>query len=147
VTDRVILGIDPSPKSSGFAIIKGDEILWSAQGPTETYMAEIFYDALDEHQPEIAAIEAPWLFHIQSSLKVACSCGYWEGICGLYGVPVVRVLPSVWRSVFYGANKKRKECKALSIIWASRIFDKPMPEDQAEAALVARYLHVTARKA
>lgn len=91
--------------------------------------------------PHIVAIELPWMGKNPHTLEVlARICGRFEQAFGPSGANVRVIRANQWQPKMLGSCRlKREMLKRLSVAWCKAQFGLDLPEDAADAAVMAAY--------
>ena len=89
--------------------------------------------------PNVVAIELPWLGQNAHTLEVlARICGRFEQAMGTSGADIRVIRANQWQPKMLGATRmKRTALKKLAVAWCRSNFKVELPEDAADAAVMA----------
>ena len=152
--DGLILGIDPSLRGTGLAVVRfappqkgrfmASETVRPAQGSSFTECLGVIAAAvrrlIDVHRPDAVAIEETiYVQNFQTAQKLGAARGAAIGQAAISGLPIFEYSPLRIKQAVVGYGRASKEQVARQV---SDLFNlrQDLPYDEADAAAVA-YCH------
>lgn len=140
------LGVDPSKAASGWAVIEknaGRERILDSGTVAATAGAVAAVAEKWRGLVVLAAIELQYMGKNPKTMATLVEArARWQQALEERGVAVELVHPSTWHAAMLGPSfvaAKREAVKARSALVARGLFRRELPEDEAEAALIAAF--------
>lgn len=145
----IALGIDAAT-NTGYGLVRrdrGEEKLIAhgeldfARFPAKWELAETLVRLARDWRPDVVAIELPYMHKNAHTLEVlARFCGRFEQALEPTGAQVLVVRANQWQPKMLGTCRmKRDALKKLAVVWCRSNFGLDLPEDAADAAMLAVY--------
>jgi Holliday junction resolvasome RuvABC endonuclease subunit len=143
----IALGIDAAT-NTGFGLVRSEnrrETLIAhgeldfATFPAKWELAETIVRLAREYHPDVVAIELPYMHKNAHALEVlARFCGRFEQALEPTGAKVRVIRANQWQPKMLGTCRmKRDALKKLAVAWCRSNFGVALPEDAADAAVMA----------
>jgi Holliday junction resolvasome RuvABC endonuclease subunit len=146
----IALGIDAATKTGWAKVERGNGrerlLEWGvldfkkyARDPWNPAAFLALHCRAPEPVPNVVAIELPWMQkNAHVLLVLARICGRFEQAMGPSGAEIRVMCASEWQSKMLGATRmKRTMLKKLAVAWCRSNFKVDLPEDAADAAVMA----------
>jgi crossover junction endodeoxyribonuclease RuvC len=147
----IVLGIDPGTASTGYGVVSGvgSRLYPVTQGmiqtrpdvPLERRLADIherISDLLDEHQPEVLAVEE---LYFGANVRTAFAVGQARGVvllaAGQRGVATRSYTPQQVKAAVCGNGRADKDQVARMVTWLLGLGGAAMPDHTTDALAVA----------
>lgn len=157
-----LLAIDPGSERSGLAVLgvasahREPLLVWSGHHDpkrsattfTEIVRGIVADVAADGYEIHAAVIEDQFVrVNARSALTLARTAGRWVEACAVAGFAVELIPASQWQAAALarivptaGGRAKRPDLKAASVRHASRLWGVNLGPDEADAALMGRFV-------
>jgi Holliday junction resolvasome RuvABC endonuclease subunit len=144
----VVLGIDPSPAATGWALVDVHRRRLASCGTLKRATPYDIQHFVEQHHRDItaAAIEDQYLAKSPKVLaQLAAFRGRWMQELDVSSVPVTLVAPQTWQAAILsglvGSRSPRKQRKKASMLYVRRLWGLDPPDDNAaDAACIAMWL-------
>jgi crossover junction endodeoxyribonuclease RuvC len=148
---KIILGIDPGTRITGYGIIKADQPLLQPldfgciRPPTDLNSAERYlalFDAfetlLERYCPDVVSVETQFVYkNVQSALKLGMARGVLLLAAARRGIPVFEYAPKKAKLAVAGNGSASKEQIQRRVQLILNLPILPEPEDAADALALA----------
>ena len=148
----VIIGIDPSTVGSGVAAVSAEtlELLWTRRVETQHGIHNAAWKIAGCNPLEVYIEDQYISKRTRGTIHLLRRAGFWEGLLYARGLVELNwVLPRAWQAKmlgYTGSRPRPEETKRRSVQMAYDLWGAKLTHDESDAALLARYGAILARK-